>query len=111
MAEREAAEALGEGDEPVVVELLVAQEHDLVIEQRLTDDGNGLVARIGGGVDAVDLSSEPAGDPADGGANFGTGGHVGSFDGCSGAAWWDMPDLKSSNSIRYWVFGIPWHTL
>jgi hypothetical protein len=56
---------LGERDLPAVVQALVAQEHDLVVEEGLADPGDHLVAQRRAGVGAGDLGADLAGQPGD----------------------------------------------
>ena len=47
------------------VELLVAEEHDAVIEEGAPDGGHARVVEIGAQVHAVDLGAQGAGDGTD----------------------------------------------
>ena len=47
------------------IELLVPEEDDAVIEERLADLGHGRVVEIAAQVDAMDLGAEGAGDALD----------------------------------------------
>ena len=59
------ADAAGEGEELVGAELLVAEEHDEVLEPGAADLGDGLVGEVGREVDAADLGAERARDRRD----------------------------------------------
>ena len=56
------ADAPGEREERRRAELLVAEEHDEVLEPRPADLGHRLVGEVGREVDAADLGAERAGD-------------------------------------------------
>ena len=58
MAQGQRAEPLGERDLPGVVQALVAQEDHLVVEERLADLRDLVVAERRAGVDAGDLGAD-----------------------------------------------------
>ena len=55
VSERQRSESLGQRNLTVVVEVLVAEEHDTVREQRSADLGDRVVGELVAGVDAADL--------------------------------------------------------
>jgi hypothetical protein len=73
VAEREIAEAAGEGDLTLVVEALVAEEANPVLDQGPADLRDRVRAELGGGVDAPDLGADPAGQGLDGEIHGGVG--------------------------------------
>ena len=65
VAERERPEPAGERDLALVVERLIAEEHDLVLEQCAPDVGHRLVVELAGEVDARELGADRAGERRD----------------------------------------------